>query len=208
LIRSAIRFFLQLGAFGLIAMGVLDSSFLFLPFGNDLLVVALTARNPDKFWLYAMAAAAGSLLGCTLTDFVSRKIGEAGLEKLVGRGKLEQVQQRLKKHTFWALGAAALLPPPFPFTVFLIAASAIQIARWRVLTAVGIGRLVRFVTLGLLAARFGRGILRLSQRDEVQYFVVALAVVSIVGSAVSITKWVRSSRGGRGPVENARAEAG
>ena len=100
----------------------------FLPFGNDLLVVALTARNPDRFWLYAAAATAGSLLGCTLTDFVSRKIGEAGLEKLVGKGKLEHVQQRLKKHTFWALGAAALLPPPFPFTVFLIAASAIQIS--------------------------------------------------------------------------------
>ena len=82
---------------------------------------------------------------------------------------MEYVQQRLKKHTFWALGAAALLPPPFPFTVFLIAASAIQISRRRVLTAVGVGRLVRFVTLSLLAARFGPGILRISERDEVQY---------------------------------------
>jgi membrane protein YqaA with SNARE-associated domain len=208
LIRSAIRFFLQLGAFGLIAMGVLDSSFLFLPFGNDLLVVALTARNPDKFWLYAVAAAAGSLLGCTLTDIVSRKIGEAGLDRLVGAGKLEHVQQRLKKHAFWVLGTAALMPPPFPFTVFLIAASAIQISRWRVLTAVGVGRLVRFITLSLLAVEFGRGILRLSERDEVQYFVVGLAVISIVGSVLSIMKWVRSSRSERGKaVATAESEA-
>jgi membrane protein YqaA with SNARE-associated domain len=197
LIRSTIRFFLQLGAFGLIAMGVLDSSFLFLPFGNDLLVVALTARHPGKFWLYATAAAAGSLLGCAITDIVSRKIGEAGLEKMVGAGKLEHVQQRLKKHAFWVLGTAALMPPPFPFTVFLIAASAIQISRWRVLTAVGVGRLVRFIILSLLAVEFGRGILRLSERDEVQYFVIALAVISIAGSALSVTKWVRSSRGNR-----------
>jgi uncharacterized membrane protein YdjX (TVP38/TMEM64 family) len=128
------------------------------------------------------------------------------MDKLVGRGKLEHVQQRLKKHTFWVLGTAALMPPPFPFTVFLIAASAIQISRWRVLTAVGVGRLVRFVVLSLLAVQFGRGILRLSERDEVQYFVVALAVISIAGSALSITKWVRSSRGGRGTAV-ARAEA-
>ena len=31
--------------------------------------------------------------------------------------------------------AAALLPPPFPFTVFLIAASGLQMSRWKVLGA-------------------------------------------------------------------------
>jgi membrane protein YqaA with SNARE-associated domain len=204
LLRSTIRFFLQLGAFGLIGMGVLDSSFLFLPFGNDLLVVALTARNPDRFWLYAIAATAGSLIGCTLTDIVSRRIGEAGLAKMAGEGKLEHVQQRLKKHAFWVLGSAALMPPPFPFTVFLIAASAIQISRWRVLTAVGLGRFVRFVALSLLAVQFGRGILRLSEREEVQYFVVALAVISIAGSALSIAKWVGAGKLQLGQCRNRR----
>ena len=64
-------------------MGALDSSILFLPFGNDLLVVLLTARKPDRFWLYALAATAGSLIGCTITDWLSRKVGEVGLEKMV-----------------------------------------------------------------------------------------------------------------------------
>jgi hypothetical protein len=40
-----LRFLLQLGYFGPVLMGALDSSFLFLPFGNDLLVVTLVARN-------------------------------------------------------------------------------------------------------------------------------------------------------------------
>jgi membrane protein YqaA with SNARE-associated domain len=194
LIRSAIHFFLQLGVFGLLGMGILDSSILFLPFGNDLLVVALTARQPDRFWLYALAATAGSLMGCTITDFLSRKIGQAGLEKIVEPQRVEAVQQRLKNHTFWALGAAALMPPPFPFTVFLIAASALQISRWRVLTAVGLGRFVRFLTLSLLAVKFGSWIINLSKRDELQYFVIALAVISIGGSALSIAKWIRSAR--------------
>jgi membrane protein YqaA with SNARE-associated domain len=175
-------------------MGILDSSILFLPFGNDLLVVALTAREPGRFWLYALAATAGSLMGCAITDLLSRKIGQAGLEKLVDPRRVKTVQERLKKHTFWALGAAALMPPPFPFTVFLIAASALQISRWRVLTAVGTGRFVRFLTLSLLSVKFGSWIINVSKRDEVQYFVIALAVISIVGSALSVAKWVRSSR--------------
>ena len=182
-------------------MGVLDSSILFLPFGNDLLVVLLTARTPDRFWLYAMAATAGCLIGCTITDWLSRKLGEAGLEKMVTPERLKSAQARLKKHTFWALGLAALMPPPFLFTVFLIASSALQISRWRVLTAGAAGRFVRFSALSLLATKFGTQIIRFSERDEVQYFLIVFAVISIIGSALSVGKWVRSAR-------NCRRETG
>lgn len=198
MIRTAIQFFLRLGAFGLIAMGILDSSILFLPFGNDLLLVALTAKNPDRFWLYALMATAGSLLGCTITDVISRKIGEAGVEKMINPKRMKAVQQRMKTHSFWVLGGSALMPPPFPFTVFLIAASALQISRWRVLTSVGVGRFVRFLALSLLARKFGHQVIELSKRDELQYMVVGIAVISIVGSIFSVAKWVRSSRGAGG----------
>jgi membrane protein YqaA with SNARE-associated domain len=208
MLRSIIHFFLSMGMWGLLGMGVLDSSILFLPFGNDLLIVALTAKQPARWWLYAIAAAAGSLLGCAITDFLSRKLGEVGLEKMVNSRRLESVQRRLKKHTLWVLGLAALMPPPFPFTIFLIGASALQISRWRVLTAVAAGRLVRFAVLGLLAARFGTWILRVSKRDEFEYFMLSLAVISIVGSIFSVLRWVRSSRSGhRGAAQQASAEA-
>jgi len=116
----------------------------------------------------------------------------------------------LKKHTFWGLGLAALMPPPFPFTIFLIASSALQISRWRVLTAAGAGRFVRFVALSLLATKFGTQIIRLSERDEVQYFVIAFAVIAIVGSALSVAKWLRSARSRRrqtAPARPAEAQA-
>jgi membrane protein YqaA with SNARE-associated domain len=176
-------------------MGILDSSILFLPFGNDLLLVVLTAREPDRFWLYAIAAGFGSLLGCAVTDLLSRRLGAAGLEKMVPKQKMDSAQQKLKKHTFWALGIAALMPPPFPFTVFVMAASALQISRWRVLTAVGVARFVRYFALALIATKFGTYIIRISERDEIRYFVIALAVISIVGSAFSVYKWLQSSRG-------------
>jgi hypothetical protein len=48
--------FVHLGGFGLLALGVLDSSFLVMPLGNDLLVIALTARNHGAMLYYAAIA--------------------------------------------------------------------------------------------------------------------------------------------------------
>jgi hypothetical protein len=38
-------------------------------------------------------ATAGSLLGCTITDWLSRKIGEVGIEKMVKPVRLKSVQE-------------------------------------------------------------------------------------------------------------------
>jgi|SRR4051794_6323978 len=198
LIRHALTFFGRLGGFGLIGFGILDSSFLFLPLGNDLLLVILTARKPTLFWYYALMATVGSVIGCAFTDVVSRRLGEAGLERMVSANRLQSLQKRLEKHAWWALGMAALLPPPFPFTVFLIAAAALQLPQWKVLGAAATGRFVRFFALALLAVVYGRQILRMARRPEVEYLVVGLAVLSIIGSVLSVVKWIRSTRGREG----------
>ena len=47
-LRSLALFFFSLGGLGLLLLGILDSSFLFMPLGNDLLVVALTAAHRER----------------------------------------------------------------------------------------------------------------------------------------------------------------
>ena len=47
LVRHLFSILLHLGGFGLVILGVLDSSFLILPFGNDLLLIALSARRHE-----------------------------------------------------------------------------------------------------------------------------------------------------------------
>jgi membrane protein YqaA with SNARE-associated domain len=64
-------------------IGVRDSSFLFLPFGNDLLLVILIRRRHASAWEYVPMAAAGSVVGIFLLDLVARKGGEPGLEKMI-----------------------------------------------------------------------------------------------------------------------------
>jgi membrane protein YqaA with SNARE-associated domain len=184
----------HMGGFGLLTLGVFDSSILFMPFGNDLLMIALTASKHGMLPFYAAMATAGSLLGCLITDVISRKGGEQGLEKRVPRKRLEYVKKKVKKSAGWALALASLLPPPFPFTPFVIAASALQYPRKRLLTVIAVSRFTRFSIEGLLAILFGRRILRLAESPLLHYAITALVVVSVVGSVVSVTSWIKGSK--------------
>ena len=69
-------------------MGVLDSSFLFLPFGNDLLVVTLVARNHQEWRWYVLAAAVGSTIGVSALALVAHKLGEEGIKRMAGERDL------------------------------------------------------------------------------------------------------------------------
>src|ERR1700680_4718216 len=105
--------FIRLGGFGLLILGILDSSFLlFLPLGNDLLMVALTARNHSMLPLFAGMATAGSVLGCSLTDWIARKGGEKGLEKIIAARQLNYVKRKVTDSAGKALVLASIMPPP------------------------------------------------------------------------------------------------
>lgn len=186
-------FFSTLGGFGLLLLGILDSSFLFLPLGIDLLMVALTAKHHDHMFYYAAMAAAGSVIGCFTTDWVSRKGGEAGLKNRVSPRRLKYIQARVEKSAGVALALSSVAPPGFPFTPFVVVAAALQYPRARLLIIVAIFRLIRFVIEGLLAIKFGPHILKLAEMPVVQHGIEAVVVVSIVGSAWSLFKLFKNS---------------
>ena len=189
-------FVLKFGGLGLLMLGILDSSFLFAPWGNDLLVVAMTARHPHygHMLYYAAMSTVGSVLGCLLIDVTLRPLGEKGLEKYLSARNLKRVQRKVRDKVGRAVAIGSLIPPPFPFTAFVMAASALQYSRKRLLAIVGVTRMIRFTVLGLLAMRFGERILKWSDNRIVQQLLVALIVICTVGSAVSVYGWIRRSR--------------
>ncbi len=186
--------FLRLGGFGLLALGILDSSFLFMPLGNDLLIVALTARRHELLLYYVAMASAGSVLGCLLVDVVSRKGGEEGLKHLVPRNRLSFVRRHVVEHAGWAVAAASLMPPPFPFTPFVVVAAALQYSRKKLLAVIAVSRAIRFSIAGGLAIVFGRRIIYIANRPAVRYAILGLVALSLAGSVWSIVNWIRKSR--------------
>jgi membrane protein YqaA with SNARE-associated domain len=161
-VHSLFVFFVHLGAFGLLILGVLDSSFLFLPLGNDLLLVALTVRHHSLLPLFVTAAAGGSTLGCYIIDLIVRKRGGAGIRKVLSAKRLKYVEKKIEHHAPAALLVATLAPPPFPFTTVIAAVSALHYPRGKMLGVIAAGRVVRFTILGLLAIWLGRHLLRIT----------------------------------------------
>ena len=196
-----------MGVFGLFLLGVLDSSFLFLPFGNDLLLIALVsqARKTWQWLIFPLAAALGSVVGVTLVDLVMRNAGREGLEKFVGSRRLESLRGKIESHSFWTIFLATLLPPPFPFTAAVAVASALQMTRRKMLSAVFSGRLVRYSIETLLALYFGRRLLRYLRSDYVEYFAYFMVAVAVVGTFLTIRKWLSARQTGRMEIEKSSA---
>ena len=186
--------FIRLGGFGLLILGVLDSSFLFMPLGNDLLMVALTAREHKLLPVFAAMATAGSVLGCWLVDRIARKGGEEGLDRIVSRRQLEFVKGQVRNRAGWAIVFASLMPPPFPFTPIVAAASAFQYPSRKLLGLIAISRFIRFSLVGLLAIAFGRRILDLAKSPAVRTGILILVAIFVIGSVYSIVTWFKRGR--------------
>ena len=174
-------------------MSALDSSFLVLPFGNDLLLIGLVSSNRDGLtWIaYVLVSAIGSVIGVFVIDLLMRKAGEKGLERFLSRKRIDQVKAKIENKAFLTVFLATLIPPPFPFTPAVMTASALQLPRSKLLGAVFVGRLLRFGIEAILALYFGRQVIAFINSDVVSYVVYAMIGIAIVLSTLSLMRWIR-----------------
>jgi membrane protein YqaA with SNARE-associated domain len=191
-------FFSVLGYFlspvGIVLMGVLDASMVFfLPLGIDFIVIIMAARRPDWFWLYALLATLGSLIGAAGTFWSGRKAGEKGLSRFVSARRLERVKSRVDRGAFVVAGMG-LIPPPFPFTPFVLASGALGMKPWSFLGALAAVRTLRFGVEAALASYYGRGILAWMRTPTFRMVVGVFIAVAVIGTIVSAVMLFRGSR--------------
>ena len=109
--------------------------------------------------VYAVMATLGSMLGGFVTYRLARQGGEKSLEKRLSAKSMKRVIKLFERWGFAAIAIPALLPPPMPLVPFLLAAGAMQYSVKKFLAAMALGRIVRYMILAYLAARFGRKML-------------------------------------------------
>lgn len=189
-----LHFLFHINYFGPLLMGILDSSFLMLPFGNDLLVVGLVAHNHHGIPWYVLSAACGSTLGALALALVSRKIGEEGISKLAGKKKYDRLKNHIGSHAGPVILLGGLAPPPFPFTMVIAAAAALDYPIWRLLTVNFLARATRFALLSWLAVTFGQQVLEIAKSQPFEWGMAAFIFLCVVGSAFSLWRWFRRSR--------------
>lgn len=142
------------GAAGLFAIALLDSAFIPLPGGPDAVMLVLSTARPSMMPVYALSAVAGSTIGCVFLYYVSRKAGRRALESFPKK-KQERVKELVDRYDVLSVLVASLLPPPFPFKLFVITAGVFQLKVVRFALAVAAGRAARFFLEGFIAVRYG-----------------------------------------------------
>jgi membrane protein YqaA with SNARE-associated domain len=179
---------------GVVVLAALDSTLFFsLPFGIDAVVIIMAARLDDLAWIVPLLATAGSAGGAALTFWMGTKIGENGLDRYVSSKRLDRIRRRISNSGAIALAILDLIPPPFPFTPFVLAAGALRVrARTFFVTLVAC-RLFRFGVEALLARIYGRSIVAWLDSDLFHTILAATIVMAMALTALSIVKLLRST---------------
>jgi membrane protein YqaA with SNARE-associated domain len=202
MIHAFVRFFVSLpGAF---VLGLLDATFFFtLPLGIDAVIVTLAARRGVYFWMTPLLATAGSLVGAALTYWTGMKIGEAGLSRFASERWLTHIKRRLKGSAV-ALAALDLLPPPFPFSAFVLAAGTANTDRRKFFITLAGCRMLRFGAEALLGLRYGRYALRWIESETVERLVAIVVMLAIAASLLSLGRLRRGNTAGTGSARPGR----
>jgi membrane protein YqaA with SNARE-associated domain len=177
--QKIVTFAGALGAPGLFLISFLDSSVLTFPVINDLLLIELSMQHPARMPLYASMAALGSVLGCVLLFFIAEKGGEALFHKHAGH-RAQAIHNWVVHNGFGGMLVAALLPPPTPFKVFVVAAGVFEVPLLSFTAAVTLARVIRYFGIGYLAIRYGADALPYLMRHKWQ--VTGVVIVLAAGS--------------------------
>ena len=173
---------LTMGAPGLYLVAFLDSSFLSLPEITDLLVVWMVTQHPARMVVYVIAATLGSLTGCLVMYFIGRKGGASLIRKRFAPARVERAMAAFDRHGVLVVLIPAILPPPAPFKIFVLLAGLAGISPAKFVTAIVIGRGMRYIVLGILAIKYGEQALAYA---ELHGFAVAVAVIGLLGAAAA-----------------------
>jgi membrane protein YqaA with SNARE-associated domain len=142
-----------LGVWGVFAIAAVDAAFMGLPM--DAIVAGYIYKDPHRFLLYVVLAAAGSAFGSIVVYIIGYTGGEVLLRKRLSPERFQKIHASFEKHEFLALMFPAMLPPPTPFKAVVLAAAAFEMSFGRFMLAIFAGRFFRFLILGVLTLKFG-----------------------------------------------------
>jgi membrane protein YqaA with SNARE-associated domain len=180
-------FAFTVGGFGLFIVTFLDSSFLSFPEVTDFLIIVMVVRHPERMLFYAAMATMGSVLGCLALYYVGRKGGEALLRKRFHGGLVDRATHLMQKYGGLALLVPALLPPPAPFKIFVLMGGVAEVPFATFVTAIAVGRGVRYFGEGLMALVWGEAALHYVHENG-QLVAIGLGLVALVGG-IAYVRW-------------------
>ncbi|HTS12650.1 MAG TPA: VTT domain-containing protein [Candidatus Limnocylindrales bacterium] len=168
-----------MGGGGLFVVTFLDSSVLSFPFVSDALVIDLSSEHPARMPYYAAMATLGSLAGCIWLYWLAKKGGEAYFHRRAGKGA-RKAKKWVDQNGFLSAFVPAILPPPFPFKVFVLAEGAFQVPLRTFVIAMLLGRGLRYFAEGFFGVKYGHAALLYLVTHGAMFAIVAAALLIVL----------------------------
>ncbi len=172
-----------LGGPGLFLIAFLDSSFLSFPNVVDLLIITDVTRHEARWLYYATLATAGSIAGCYVLYEFAKRGGDAFIRRRVNARHIDRAFGMFQKYGLLGVLIPSLLPPPVPFKVFVLAAGVARVRPIEFITAVAIGRGIRYFGEAVLALMYGdeaASFLSAHSREASFVFVAIVVVIALL----------------------------
>lgn len=146
----------SMGGGGIFVVAFLDSSVLSFPIITDLLIIQQSIEHPERMLYYAVMATIGSLAGCIWLYLIAKKGGEEFFHRHAKKHRMtDKVREWVDSNAFLSAFVPSLLPPPLPFKLFVVAEGVFQVPFRTFVTALLIGRFLRYLIEGVLAVHYG-----------------------------------------------------
>lgn len=186
------KWLLGFGGPGLIVIGLLDNSIIPMPGSMDIFVILLTSGNKEWWPYYGAMATLGAVIGGYVTYRLAEKGGEEGLEKKIGKRRAQKVYKKFEKRGFSTVVVGSMIPPPFPLVPVLMSAGVLHYSQKKFLTALSLGRGVRYFVIAFLGRLYGTAIVGWFSRYY-RPFLYVLITVGVLGGIAAFVyfKWYR-----------------
>jgi membrane protein YqaA with SNARE-associated domain len=148
-------------------------------------VIYLASTRAEVVWVLLVVVTIASLAGNALTYWIGRCAGDAGLPRLLGPQQLERMRASVQKAGAGRLAAAAVLPPPFPLTPFVLTCGALDVDRKRFFLVFGVMRLIRYATIAVLARYYGDRVQQALESQDLQAGVTVLVYVAFTAVVIA-----------------------
>ena len=158
----------------------------------DAIFIGYVYNDRPRFLLYVLLAAAGSAAGSIVLYIIGYMGGEVLLRKRLSPARFEKIHASFEHHEFWALMFPAMLPPPTPFKVVVLAAAAFEMNFAHFLFAIFAGRFLRFLIEALLTIWLGPQVVVLAGNLFAHHFVAILVGIAVLVAAIVF--WKRAKR--------------
>src|SRR5690606_33454918 len=154
---------------------------IFFPVPPDVVLLPLSALQPDRALFYAFLTVAGSVSGAALGYLLGFVGGRPVLRRLVSAQRIQQAEELMHRYDVWAIAIAGFTP--VPYKVFAIASGVFRVSLSRFLVVSLLSRGARFFLEALLIQWYGEAMVSFITR-HFEWLTLAIMAVVIGGYIV------------------------